>query len=147
MKYASRDGGDGIGFERVGGCGRGLGEGRIEVEIIVCRNEGFVSMRQVVGVYRLVVRVNVKMVSLVLVEEEVEGFAGRELNQSESVSSSYAEWSLYFVSANGSLFYIPSPAPTLPEPFLPFSFYVTLFEQKNGQDSLDESGFEAYSVR
>ena len=48
-------------------------------------------MRQVVGVHRLVVRVNVKMVSLVLVEEEVEEFAGRELNQSESVSTPYAQ--------------------------------------------------------
>ena len=91
MKYASRDGGGGNGFERVGGCGRGLGEGRIEVEIIVCRNEGFVSMRQVVGVYRLVARVNVRMASLMLVEEEVEGVAGRELNQSESVSTPYAQ--------------------------------------------------------
>ena len=92
MKYASRDGGDEIGFERVGGCERGLGEGRIEVEIIVCRNEGFVSLRQLMGVYRLVVSVNVRMVSLVLVEEEVEEFAGRELNQSESVSTPYAQF-------------------------------------------------------
>jgi len=44
------------------------------------------------GVYRLVVSVNVRMVSLVLVEEEVEEFAGRELNQSESVSTPYAQF-------------------------------------------------------
>jgi len=48
-------------------------------------------MRQVVGVYRLVARVNVRMASLMLVEEEVEGVAGRELNQSESVSTPYAQ--------------------------------------------------------
>lgn len=89
LKYASKDGAGGNGFERVGGCERGLGECRIEVEIIVCRNEGFVSSPE--G-HLLVVRVNVRMVSLVLVEEEVEGVAGRELNQSESVSTPYAQF-------------------------------------------------------
>jgi len=72
----------------VGDCERGSGEGRIEVEIISCRIEGLVSEVKVKEVHPLVVRVNVRIVLSVLVEEEEEGVAGRELKQSDiSVTS------------------------------------------------------------